>query len=430
MEVETNDCVEKENPQEMDEDVFKEHVKLLKWKYGKTVREIEKYTVKTIHWAAKEIDQEKLKNTDNAVKKFLEEVNKVLCQLDENLEIDKFDVVNKFKLDIIKMHVENEAEIKRKFKELKASRLKAVDIQAERSNQQISISKEKSSESPVKVEKAKVDVTVVDVPKIEALAVKKVEVDVPKVEALAEKKVDVAECSVKTADLCCEDEKVAVPNCSAVSLDEEGSAMSDDKVEAVKSVKDDWKYRRNMWWLNFRRKIIYDKIRGKKPCKTVKKNLKVYENGIHKFIDEFKDVKGCDIRGWKKRLSITKTDVGNYVNKLKAKCKVNSRCEVSSRSRPDVKKPDITISSVNYSKVPADDAGMKSRRRMLKAKMVTVSTQTDFDEIAKMSTQVDSTSSQVMSKPCWCRSAKILDMQLFRKACMLTKTKGRIRRLL
>ena len=38
---------------QMDEDVFKEHVKLLKWKYGKTVREIEKYTVKTIHWAAK-----------------------------------------------------------------------------------------------------------------------------------------------------------------------------------------------------------------------------------------------------------------------------------------------------------------------------------------------------------------------------------------
>ena len=48
MEVETNDCVEKENPQEMDEDVFKEHVKLLKWKYGKTVREIEKYIYKYI----------------------------------------------------------------------------------------------------------------------------------------------------------------------------------------------------------------------------------------------------------------------------------------------------------------------------------------------------------------------------------------------
>ena len=63
MEVETNDCVEKENPQEMDEDVFKEHVKLLKWKYGKTVREIEKYTVNTIHRSAKEIDQEKREET-------------------------------------------------------------------------------------------------------------------------------------------------------------------------------------------------------------------------------------------------------------------------------------------------------------------------------------------------------------------------------
>ena len=85
---------------------------------------------------------------------------------------------------------------------------------------------------------------------------------------------------------------------------------------------------------------------------------------------------------------------------------------------------------MEYPKNPTDKAGMNTRRRMLKAKMVTVSTQTDDDEIAKMSTQVDSTRSQVMSKPCWCRSAKILDMQLFRKACMLTKTKGRIRRLL
>ena len=160
---------------QMADNVFKEHVKMLKWKYGKTVREIEKYTIETIHRSAKEIDHERLKETDNAVKKFLEEVNKILCQLNVNLEKDKFDVVNKFKEDIIKMHVENEAKIKRKFKELKASRLKAVDIQAERSNQQISISKEKSSEIPVKVEKVKVDVTVVDVSKIDPLAVKKVE---------------------------------------------------------------------------------------------------------------------------------------------------------------------------------------------------------------------------------------------------------------
>ena len=66
-----------------------------------------------------------------------------------------------------------------------------------------------------------------------------------------------------------------------------------------------------------------------------------------------------------------------------------------------------------------------TRRRMLKAKMVTVSTQTDVDENAKMSTEVDSTSSQVVSKPCWCRSAKILDMQLFRKAVYVDQDQGK-----
>ena len=61
----------------MDEQVFKEHVKMLKWKYGKTVHEIEKYTVNTIHLSPKEIDQERLKETNNDVKKFLDEVKKV-----------------------------------------------------------------------------------------------------------------------------------------------------------------------------------------------------------------------------------------------------------------------------------------------------------------------------------------------------------------
>ena len=51
-------------------------------------------------------------------------------------------------------------------------------------------------------------------------------------------------------------------------------------------------------------------------------------------------------------------------------------------------------------------------------------TQTDLDEIAKMSTQVNSTSSQVVSKPCWCRSAKILDMHLFRKAEYVDQDQG------
>ena len=270
--------------------------------------------------------------------------------------------------------------------ELKASRCKPDNVKVKSSNHQNSISKEKSSEAPNKVKKVDVD------------------------------DIDVGECLMKAADLCCQDQD-----------DVKSSVLSNDKVDEseVEKSNQDWNYRHSMWWLNFRRKIIYDKIRSKKPCKLVKKNLKVYEGGIHKFIDEFKDAKGCDIRGWKKRLDITQKDVRSYVNKSKSNCKVISRCDVSSTNLPDVKKPDATSSNVDYPKVPADKAEMKSRRRMLKAKMVTISSQTDAVEMAKMSTQLDSTSSQVMSKPCWCRSAKILDMQLFRKAVYVDQDQGK-----
>ena len=80
---------------------------------------------------------------------------------------------------------------------------------------------------------------------------------------------------------------------------------------------------------------------------------------------------------------------------------------------------------MDHPKNPADKAGMKSQRLMLKARMVTISSQTDAAENAKMSTQVDSTSSQVVSKPCWCRSVKILDMQLFRKAVYCDQDQGK-----
>ena len=82
--------------------------------------------------------------------------------------------------------------IERKFAEWKASRLKAVDVQAEKSNHQISIMKEKSSETPVKVKK----VEEVEDPKIEALAVEKVD---------AVDDIDVGESLVKAADTCGQD---------------------------------------------------------------------------------------------------------------------------------------------------------------------------------------------------------------------------------
>ena len=314
----------------MDEDEFKEHVKRLKRKYAKTVREIEKYGIRQSNFG-KEVDIEKLEHIDLPVGKFLDLVKKVSLQMDVNHDKEKFNVVKNFGCKILSMQLHNELDIADLQKSASRSK-KPDDVLFERINVKLSIleSWERNSlEILQKLMKAEMYVH-----EVEALAEKKVdEVVVPKVEALSVEKVDyaddidVGECLIKAADLCCQDEKVAVPKCSAVSADVKSSVLSDGKVvksEVEKSIKDDWKYRRSMWWLNFRRKIIYDKMRSKKPCKTVRKNLKVYDGGIHKFIDEYKDVEGCDIRGWKKRLVITKNDVRNYITKLKSNCKVSS----------------------------------------------------------------------------------------------------------
>ena len=97
----------------MEEDEFKEHVKVLKRKYAETVHEIEKYTVKNIDDSTKEIDKEKLKEIESAVEEFiLYEVDRVCDQLDANLDKDRLDTVNKFRRDIVSMLVGNEMEVK------------------------------------------------------------------------------------------------------------------------------------------------------------------------------------------------------------------------------------------------------------------------------------------------------------------------------
>ena len=222
-------------------------------------------------------------------------------------------------------------------------------------------------------------------------------------------------------------------------------------------------------------------MKNAEPWTSVEMDLADYESGINEFVMKYKDVANCDILGWKKRILFTKTDVRSYVSS-KPKMwhvskEVKSRSLFASSISPDLKEPDLSkigddlierLAKLRFGHVKKnvktrveklksrelssnqkscrddymqieskekavdvqdaktdDDAGMKSRRRMLKASMVTVSTQTDVDEIAKMSTQVDSTSSQVVSKPCWCRSAKILDMQLFRKAVYCDQDQGK-----
>ena len=136
----------------MEDDEFKEHVKVLKRKYAETVHEIQKYTVKNIDDSTKEIDKEKLKEIESAVEEFiLYEVDRVCDQLDANLDKDRLDTVNKFRRDIVSMLVGNEMEVKQKFMDLKNTRsLAAMGFYPSnaKSNRRNSIFKEKFSEIP------------------------------------------------------------------------------------------------------------------------------------------------------------------------------------------------------------------------------------------------------------------------------------------
>ena len=147
MEMETTDSRGKEDVYHrvaMDDDAFKEHVKMLKWKYHKTVREIEKYTVDRVHPSAKEVDKEKLQQIVQAVDKFLEEVDSVSYLFDANAEKERYDNVKKFESDIIEARNNNEKEIIDKFTALEATRSKEDNVEVKRLNDRISILKEKS----------------------------------------------------------------------------------------------------------------------------------------------------------------------------------------------------------------------------------------------------------------------------------------------
>ena len=123
-------------------------------------------------------------------------------------------------LAILKAH----EEMPTKIHEVEAPQCKPNNVKVKSSNHQNSISKEKSSEAPNKVKKVDVD------------------------------DIDVGECLMKAADLCCQEQD-----------DVKSSVLSNDKVDEseVEKSNQDWNYRHSMWWLNFQRKVIYDKIRRK-----------------------------------------------------------------------------------------------------------------------------------------------------------------------
>ena len=116
----------------MDEDEFKEHVKKLKRKYAKTVREVEKYGIRQSNFG-KEVDIEKLEHIDLPVGKFLDLVKKVSLQMDVSLDKEKFNVVKNFGCKILSMQLHNELDIADLQKSASRSK-KPDDVLVERIN--------------------------------------------------------------------------------------------------------------------------------------------------------------------------------------------------------------------------------------------------------------------------------------------------------
>ena len=155
----------------MDEDEFKEHVKRLKRKYAKTVREIEKYGIRQSNFG-KEVDIEKLEHIDLPVGKFLDLVKKVSLQMDVSLDKEKFNVVKNFGCKILSMQLHNELDIADLQKSASRSK-KPDDVLVERINVRLSILgawERNSLEILQKLMKAEMDVH-----EVEALVVKKVD---------------------------------------------------------------------------------------------------------------------------------------------------------------------------------------------------------------------------------------------------------------
>ena len=68
----------------MDDELFEDHVKMLKWKFAKPVCKIEMYTARKIYESTREIDMDKLLQIENAVIMFIGDVYKhwnLLCWL-------------------------------------------------------------------------------------------------------------------------------------------------------------------------------------------------------------------------------------------------------------------------------------------------------------------------------------------------------------
>ena len=133
MEMETTDSRGKEDVYHrvaMDDEVFKEYVKMLDQMCVKTFHDIELYIALRISGSYNEMVKagEKLLVINKSLFEILRKVDEVCYCLDENVQQEKYDLVKKFEYDIMDARYNIEEEIERRVKERDASRLYAKKV--------------------------------------------------------------------------------------------------------------------------------------------------------------------------------------------------------------------------------------------------------------------------------------------------------------
>ena len=129
---------------------------------------------------------------------------------------------------------------------------------------------------------------------------------------------------------------------------------------------EDQNYRRDMWWLNYRRKMTYDKMRNEESCSSVQSDYEVYESSINEFVTKYKELPNCDGRVWKKRLRSTKNDVKDYVSKSRGKyflkSKLKSRSSIPSKGRLNIQNLDYSSSDESVADLCDTNTNVDSAR--------------------------------------------------------------------
>ena len=136
----------------MEQNVFDGHIKVLKNEYRKVIRKIESYGKNDVQIVDKDSYKEKLNKIEEFVDQFLEKVDEIANEIDEEKDHQRYEIVRKFEIDTIKSRKKNEEEVKLKMAELISSQeSSSAKIEVEIIKHSIANLKEKSVKIKEKV---------------------------------------------------------------------------------------------------------------------------------------------------------------------------------------------------------------------------------------------------------------------------------------